>query len=204
MMKRFAAFAALFALTLPILNAGAPASLTPAERERLVQLLEQGRDRLLTAVAGLDDAAWNYRTAPDRWSAAQITEHLYKSEGLFQDSVEQFLSIPANPDWETATAAKTDMLESGMRDRSTKAQAPEPLKPGGEMSRADLIRAFAEARNETIRYVRETDKPIKQHVGDFGPFGPVNAMQVILLRGAHTLRHMEQLDEVLNSPGFPQ
>ncbi len=93
-MKRLPFCAALLALSLPAFGAGsADGRLTATDREQVVQLLEEGRDRLLAAVAALDDAGWSYKPSPDRWSAAEIVEHLYKAEGLFQSSFEQALGI---------------------------------------------------------------------------------------------------------------
>ena len=93
-MKRLSFCAALLALSLPAFGAGsADGRLTATDREHVVQLLEEGRERLLAAVAALDDAGWRYKPGPDRWSAAEIVEHLYRAEGLFQSSFEQVLGI---------------------------------------------------------------------------------------------------------------
>ena len=118
-MTRFAFLVALVSLAAPALQAGSKdAELTPAEREKLVRILEDGRNRLLTAVAALDDDGWNYKPAADRWSAADITEHLYKSEGIFQSTFDQFLKAEGTSEWKAETAAKSDFLEKAMLDRS--------------------------------------------------------------------------------------
>lgn len=202
-MNRIAILAAAL-LAAPVAAPASDPALTPAEREMLVDLLDDGRDRLLAAVASLDDEAWNYKAAPDRWSPAEIVEHLYKSEGLFGGTLEQALAGKADPEWKTKTGARTGQLKAMMVDRSQKAQAPEPLKPGGEMSRAELVNGFAKARAGAIAMVKTTDKPLKQYVVPFGPLGEVNAMQVLVLRGAHTLRHFAQLEEAMAGEGFPK
>lgn len=196
--------AALSVAAIPSAALAADPALTASDREMLVDLLEDGRDRLLAAAASLDDEAWSYRASPERWSAAQIVEHLYKSEGMFDGTIRDMLGGEADPDWDSKTGGRTAELQAMMTDRTHKAEAPPALRPGGEMSRAELIDGFVKARNRLIERVRTTDRPIKQYVAQFGPMGEVNAMQVIVLRGAHTLRHFAQLEEAMAGEGFPR
>ncbi len=203
-MNRTITLLAAVALAAAAPATGADAQLTAADREQLVELLEDGRDRLLTAVAALDDAGWNYKSSPERWSPAEIVEHLYKSEGLFGGTLEQTLAGKADPEWKSKTGGRTATLRSMMLNRTQRAQAPEPIKPVGEMTRLELIQGFAEARAKIIEFTTTTNKAIKEHVTEFGPFSAVNGMQLVVLRGAHTLRHFAQLEEVLADPGFPK
>ena len=191
-------------LPTPLLQGGsADGRLTGNDRARLLESLESGRAELLAAVAGMSDEAWSYRPAAGRWSPAEIMEHLQKSEGLFQTALDGALAGEPNAGWR-ATVAKTDELEAMMLDRSSPAQAPPVLQPEQALSRTELVSAFAKDRAAVIAYVRSVEAPIKTHTGALGPWDPVNGMQLILLRGAHTHRHLEQLREVIESPGFPR
>ena len=55
-------------------------SLTPAERQKGVQYLEQTRDGVVAALKGLSDVQMKFKTAPDRWSVAETLEHIALAE----------------------------------------------------------------------------------------------------------------------------
>jgi hypothetical protein len=50
--------------------------LTPAELEQGCRHLERTLTGVLAATDGLSDAQWKFKPAPDRWSIAEIVEHV--------------------------------------------------------------------------------------------------------------------------------
>lgn len=171
--------------------------LTDGERLQILDLLERGRTQLAELVARTPDELWDKKPAPDRWSVAEVVEHLGTTERLLTGMAQQMLTSPIDPNW-TSVAARTsaDGLAQAVEDRSRKAQAPEPVQPKGGMSRQDALAAFGSARLITEDWVRRTDAPLKQHVATLPP-GTMNVHQVLVLIGAHTLRHNKQIAEVL-------
>jgi hypothetical protein len=70
----------LFAMLLFTGAAAASAQeVTPAEKDRALQYLESTKKDVLEATKGLSEAQWNFRPAPDRWSVAQVMEHVAAS-----------------------------------------------------------------------------------------------------------------------------
>ena len=71
-------------------------SLTAADRESAVKYLEKTRDAVEASTKGLTDAQWTFKAAPEKWSVAQVVEHLALAEDLFFDTVSQkVMSSPA-------------------------------------------------------------------------------------------------------------
>ena len=71
--------------------------LTQAEKEHALQYLEATKQDVLDATKGLSQAQWNFKPAPDRWSVAQVMEHIAAAEdfirvNLVQDKV---MTLPA-------------------------------------------------------------------------------------------------------------
>ena len=60
----------------------APASttLTAEEREAALRSLEGTEDAFLQSIAGLSDKQWRFKPGPDRWSIAEVSEHIAISE----------------------------------------------------------------------------------------------------------------------------
>jgi len=104
---------------------------SPADKDRGLQYLESTKKGVLDATKGLSDAQWNFKPAPDRWSVAQVMEHLAAAEdllrGMDQEQVMKSPEVPARDAVETKKA--DDGVLAMVPDRSHKAQAPEPLKP---------------------------------------------------------------------------
>ena len=74
MTKRLAALTVL-GVTLSVLPVSAQ-PLTRQERDSLVQHLEQTRQAFLQSISGLSDAQWTFKAGPDRWSIAEVAEHI--------------------------------------------------------------------------------------------------------------------------------
>src|ERR1700738_969228 len=85
-----------------LLMAGATAAsaqeVTQAEKDKALQYLETTKKNVLEATKGLSEAQWNFKPAPDRWSVAQVMEHIAAAEdfmrGMAQDQVMKTPAIP--------------------------------------------------------------------------------------------------------------
>jgi DinB superfamily len=180
------------------------------DREKLVNHLEKTRSGMIAATRGLSAAQLNFKPSPFRWSVAQCVEHLALSEGfLFQRATENVLKAPAQATRKTqAQMAEGDnFLLKNVPDRSSKYQAPEPIRPGRQSSSAASplgLPQFLSARDRTIEYVKTTQEDLRGHCVD-GPFLKcMDVYQWILLLSTHTERHLLQLLEVKADPNFPK
>lgn len=184
-------------------NAGL--ELPQAERERGGRHLEGSRQYLLGAVAGLSEAQWNFKPAPERWSAAEIVEHLALSEDtLFNMITERVLKTPA------LTQARPDaeeidiMVVAMVPDRSAfRAQAPKPVQPTGRWESPDAaLEHFLESRAKTLEFLKSS-QDLRAHAMP-SPLGKdMDAYQWLLFISGHTERHTKQLLEVKADPNFP-
>src|SRR5712692_7502517 len=74
-------------------------TLTPEEREAAVKHLQTTHDAFLQSISGLSEKQWRFKPAPDRWSVAEVAEHITVSESAILGLVQkQFLASPAAPD----------------------------------------------------------------------------------------------------------
>src|SRR5579859_2673189 len=69
---------------------------TQAEKERAIQYLESTKRGVLESVKGLSDAQWNFKAGPDRWSIAQVMEHIAAAKDFIRGmDAEQVMKAPA-------------------------------------------------------------------------------------------------------------
>jgi hypothetical protein len=193
----------VFQKTFPLfLIAMAAAAQTPAEREHAVKYLTETRNSLSAAVAGLSDAQWNFKPSPDKWSIAQIVEHLAVTEDLISKKV--LIDIKTAP----APAADRDAKQvdstvvAKMTDRTTKYQAPEPIQPTGRWAHAEALQHLLDSRAQTIALVESTPG-LRDHVIAHPAFGPLDGYEWALATAGHSARHTQQILEVKADPNFP-
>jgi uncharacterized damage-inducible protein DinB len=180
--------------------------LTAQEREFALQQFQTTRDNFLKSIAGLSQKQWTFKPAPDRWSVAEVAEHIAISEstifGLVQKRV---MESPAAPEKREQVKGKDQVILERLPDRSHKAQAPEILRPTGRWAtEGDLTKAFEESRKTTMDYIRTTNDDLRDHFFDHPVFGTLDGYQWLLLISGHSARHTEQIEEVKADPNFPK
>jgi len=176
---------------------------TQAEKERALQYLETTKKGVLEATKGLSEAQWNFKPAPDRWSVAQVTEHIAAAEDFLRTlAKEKVMLAPAGE--AGRDVSKTDEAVMAMvPDRSHKAQAPEPLVPTNRFgSPESSIKHFVESRATTEDFLKNTTG-MRDHVLD-SPMGKLDAYEFVLLVAAHSERHTKQINEVKADSNFPK
>lgn len=184
----------------------ATAALTPQEREAALKQFAATRDKFLKSIAGLSQAQWTFKPASDRWSVAEVAEHITVSESTLLGLVQnQVMTSPAAPEKRQQVKGKDELILERMPDRSHKAQAPEILRPTGRWAtEADLTRVFEKRRVATMDYVRTTNDDLRDHFFDHPAFGTLDGYQWLLLISAHSARHTAQIEEVKADPNFPK
>jgi uncharacterized damage-inducible protein DinB len=196
------------ALTAAVAQTSAPAeptTLTPQEREFALQQFQTSRDNFLKSIAGLSQKQWTFKPAPDRWSVAEVAEHITVAESTIFGVVQRAMQSPAAPEKRDQVKGKEQILLQRMPDRSHKAQAPEILRPTGRWAtEADLVKAFEDARASNMQYIRTTNDDLHDHFFDHPAFGTLDGYQWLLLISLHCTRHTEQIDEVKADPNFPK
>jgi len=184
----------------------APATISPEERHFVLKYLQKTHDNFLQSIAGLSPKQWTFKPGPDRWSVAEVSEHITVAESVIFGLIQkQVMTSPAAPEKRQQAQGKDEIILEKMPNRSHKAQAPEILRPTGHWAtEADLTKAFEESRKVTMDYVRTTNDDLRDHFFDHPVFGTLDGYQWLLLLSAHSQRHTAQIEEVKADPNFPK
>lgn len=176
--------------------------ITPGERELLLKRLAESREHLLEEVQNLTPEQRRYRPGPDRWSYAEIVEHLTLIERHVLGAIEKVLQ--AAPDSSKRSAIEDQLLlgDAAAR-RATRFKAPESLVPTGQVKDHELLRAFAAARQRTYDFAVSTNGDLRHHFLSHPALGQLDCYQCLLVLAAHCDRHRAQGEEVKATPGFP-
>ena len=200
-MKRLLFGLILTALLTPALRAQ---SLTQEERDKALKYLQTTRANVVEATKGLSPAQWNFKPAPDRWSVAEVTEHIAAAEDFLMGMVnEKLMKAPARTEAEDVKAID-DLVLQRIPDRTNKVQAPEPLRPTNRYGSPEAsLKHFEESRAKTIEFLKNTSD-LREHAVD-SPFGKkLDGYEWVLFAAAHSERHTKQINEVKADPNFPK
>jgi len=184
--------------------AAAPAQeLTQAEKDKALQYLETTKKGVLEATKGLSEAQWNFKPAPDRWSAAQVMEHIATAEDFIRGMLkEKIMMAPAGEPGRDVKKTDEGVLAM-VPDRTTKLQAPEPLVPTNRFGSPEAsVKHFVDSRATTADFLKGTTG-LRDHVAD-SPMGRLDGYEFVLLIAAHSERHTKQINEVKADPNFPK
>ncbi len=177
---------------------------TQADRDRAIQYLEKARQGVVDATKGLSPAQWNFKSAPDRWSVAEVMEHIAAAEDFLYGNIQdKIMKAPARPAGEDVKAID-EMVMAAIADRTHKAQAPEPLKPTNRFGSPEgSVKHFAESRAKTEEFAK-SGQGLRDHADDSFLGKKLDAYEWILFIGAHSERHTKQILEVKADPNFPK
>jgi hypothetical protein len=161
--------------------------------------LDSSRAALRGAIDAVPAAMQRQRPAADRWSCAEVLEHLTLVEKIFGgrivtalDAARAGLSPEAHP-----RAPLPDAIAQRMGDRVNKRQAPDTAQPTGTV---DVAGGWAtlEDNHATLRaaLTRCDGLALSQVTLDHAFFGTLNVYQWIELMAAHEGRHTEQIKEI--------
>jgi hypothetical protein len=179
-------------------------SLTPADREKALAYLESTKQGVIDATKGLSPAQWNFKSAPDRWSVAECTEHIAAAEGVLRGLiVEKVMKAGPRPAGDDVAAIDQTVM-SKIPDRSVKQQAPDSLKPTNRFGSPEgSLKAFIESRSATEDFLKNTND-LREHA-IMSPLGKnLDGYEWIVFIAAHSERHTKQILEVKADPNFPK
>ncbi|MGZ5472998.1 MAG: DinB family protein [Thermoanaerobaculia bacterium] len=176
--------------------------MTDAERAALVTHLERTAAKFEKSIEGLSEAQWNHKTAPERWSPAEVAEHVATSEGFIRGYIEPMMK--EEPAAELLANARKDSIDEMVVDRSKKFQAIEPLQPTRKYpTPAEALAAFRAERQKTLDFVKNGGD-FRLHAAAHPAAGPLDGYGWVVFLSAHTERHTLQIDEVKADAGYPK
>ncbi len=186
-----------------VIPTGKSPIVTPqGDRDQLLSYLHATRKQVLDATEGLSAAQWNFKPAQDKWSVAEVVEHITRTEpflfGFFTNFINHSAPAPAD------LKLTRDQLVANMTDRSKPAQAPAEIRPTGQWQAGpELVGEFKSRRDNLITWLIGTKEPLTRTWASW--FGQtVSVYQGLWTLPAHTERHLTQILEVKANPNFPK
>jgi hypothetical protein len=184
--------------------------LTSEEVKQARTFLEQALNGVRGATKGLSSEQWTFKPTPNRWSIAEILDHVViVQERVLGPVLDQLVNAPAPPSDHDPNVIDAIVINH-FPNRLVKYTAPEFVNPLGSIAPAELLNRMAQ-NFERLSDSLQSRNGLRQHAAPAPPLQAVSkgaytvmdGYQWILAAGAHTERHTKQMLEVKADPGYP-
>lgn len=174
------------------------------------QYFADTRDRVAEASTGLSEAQWRFKPAPDRWSIAEILEHMViVQERVLARMRDELAQAPA-PEADRDSQAIDAIIFEKIPDRSMKAKAPAVLDPAGLWTVANTLERLSRNYERLTAFLESTPE-LREHVLDSPPlrfltngaYDSMDGYQWVITVAAHDQRHLNQILEVKEDSNYP-
>jgi hypothetical protein len=175
------------------------------EREFVVGELRGSEARLVEAVGGVTAAQVGFRTGPERWSIAEVLEHLVVWESFMLGAIRGAMELPGEPEKRAAVAGKDSLVLGLAGSRDKPLQAREAARPAGRWNDlGEMLSEFQARRARTVEFAETTQADLRSHFFAHVTFGDLDCYQWLVAMGQHTLRHVAQIEEIRRDAGWPK
>jgi cysteine synthase A len=180
----------------------------PSPSDELLQHLDQNRAALRAAMDTIPIVHRDRRPGPDRWSVAEVLEHLAIVERRIAGRLAEALTATAakaSGSENSGTAATSSAIDpvqiARYSDRSQRFKTSEASEPKGGITADEAWTMLEAARADVAKAVRESDAyPFSEPIAPHPRFGPYTFRQWVAFLGGHEARHADQIREML--PAF--
>lgn len=181
------------------------------EIDQALEYFNTTRQRVLDITSGLTEAQWNFRPAPDRWSTAQLLEHMVTVEERILGPVSEALAQAPPPSADHDAALVDSMVYAKIPDRSMRANAPEFLHPAGQLAPSEALDRLNHNYQRLAAYI-STTPDLRRHALESPPLRiltngahtHMDGFQWALTVAAHHERHVRQIAELQADPAYPR
>jgi hypothetical protein len=187
------------------------AELRSNEISHVLEYISRTHEDVAQAVGALSETQYRFKPAPDRWSIAEILEHMATVEERVLGPIRERLMQSPPPEPGTDCRAIDALLMEKVPDRSVRVNAPEPLHPTGLCGPAESLDRLRRNHEQLSEFVRSTPD-LREHALEAIPLKIISngrheradGYQWVLLCAGHDRRHLAQIHEVQTDPAFPR
>jgi uncharacterized damage-inducible protein DinB len=168
--------------------------------EEVLNYLDTERSALREAVELVSPELRDQAPGPDRWSVAQVLQHLAIIEKRIAMGMTKWIAEAraggTEPEAETSSVINSLPLQL-IADRSQRRSAPEEVRPSGDIDAASAWTALEQTRAALRAAILAGDGLALSKVVQPHPvLGPINLYQWALFVGSHETRHTGQVREI--------
>jgi hypothetical protein len=175
---------------------------TEADRQYTLDNLKRTRDELVKETENLTLEQWKFKESADRWSIAEIVEHLGNWELLWSREIGISSRNPPRPDLIATSKPDSYYHDFIMEDKAH--VSPDVSRPFGFIEGKNNIVRFVKLRNDNIAFTEKTNADMRAIFELTSTDYPRNMHQVYIYQWGHVDRHLRQIRKVKAQENYPK
>jgi hypothetical protein len=174
--------------------------MTQRDRDRLIAHLQLTGSWLPDEVMHLSPAQLEYRAAPDKWTIAEVVQHLVIAEPGYWKLLQNGVHQPHAAGFKSK-ASDADVLWYGIDRTHRQKTSTEEDARGQTIQVSEALAKWVQFHDTMLQYAKTTEDDLRAH--DVREWN-VDAYQWFLEISTHAQRHILQIREIKADPGFPK
>lgn len=157
------------------------------------------RNKLISVVTGLSDDQVMSAAEDEKWSLAQIVEHVaIVNGGMIRICAKLLGKAEADGKLSDGSIDLSNFLAKAAEAGDRKLEAPDMVRPSGERSIAESL-AVLEQNQNMFRDLQPLFEKFDGNANKFPHpfFGDLSALEWLVLAGGHEARHLGQIKRIL-------
>jgi uncharacterized damage-inducible protein DinB len=169
--------------------------------------INSARQRLCEGLQELNPRQATFKPSVDKWSVAEILEHLSKVDRVLVSRIGKLLAEleEAEPGVQECAGFVPFSLDSLIeRARDQKFKSPEPALPDSGLLIQESLAKLKSSRADLLSMqLRIEARDLSQTTFPHFVFGQLNIYQWLGFIGIHENRHRKQIELIMSAPEFP-
>lgn len=181
---------------------------TTQDRQFLLEGLKSTQTELMKEVEGLNELQMKFKPDSNKWSIAEVLEHLGTFEAILHWDIFCNQFTPEQPGFVNNVSAKDSVMLLYATD-TTKGKAPPVAVPLGKYTEANALKQyFNYQRAAVIQLVETSTADFRKHYiyrpTEWGDWSVRDMHQYTIVYITHTTRHTNQIRRIKSDKHFPQ
>ena len=159
------------------------------QKEDLLEVLEDTTSKLMEKVQRLDEVQINFIPFANSWTAAQVADHLTKSNNsIAKAMLLNGTAINRNP------GARVEELRTVFLDFDSKLKSPDFILPSQDIYEREVV--IDNLRWSVEKLIEVSSESDLSEMINHRAFGDITKLEILYFVHFHTLRHIRQLDKI--------
>ncbi|MEL6254601.1 MAG: DinB family protein [Bacteroidota bacterium] len=166
--------------------------MTSKQRTTCLKYLRESTNAVLQALTNIPAEQFSIRLSENRWSAADVVEHLLKVESFIIDNLSQVGPDPVNSAMVVTPTDEEVLKKASDAGQKSKART-ESLPTGMFTQKTEAVKAFKERRQKSEEFIASTNANLSSFTFPHPRMGLMNGTNWLVFVSGHSLKHVPQL-----------
>lgn len=174
---------------------------TEADRQYTLENMRRTRDALIKETENLTPEQWAFRDSTNRWSIAEVVEHLALWEIVWSREISMGSRNKPQPELNATSSPDSYYTTFIMEDKVH--ASPDFSRPTGFIQGKNNLTFFLRGREQAIKFVETTKLDLRAHFELTNTQYPRNMHQVLIYQWGHVDRHLKQIAKLKAHKNYP-